>query len=249
LRFRSGGALTAWINSWLRGAVSFDAAVSAIHDAGISTVRGLPDLPDPAPVGWVLSALRASGGTPVRLVLPVAGDVRGVPGAPNLPAEATRAGQLVVGGGQAFLPDEDSSADGGWLARDVTGVAQIPVSPGEQQTISQSAGALRLAVLEATHMLAELDVARWNPAVESLSRREQTVSFPPDHNPSAAALATRAAQLAAILDLAVADAPGGAINAHGAAHRDAALRPLSVAVREALMTAYSAIPVRGSIDR
>lgn len=245
----SGGALTAWANSWLRGAVSYDAAVSAIHDAGISTIRSLPDHPEPAPVGWALSALRSSGGSPLRLVLPVPGDIRGVPGLPGLPAAATRAEQLVVGSGLAFLPDDDCAADGGWLAWELTDAVPVGATPGEQQTISQAAGALRLAVLAATDALDDLDLARWNPGVESLRHCAQTVSLPPDHEPSAAALATRSAQLSAILELAGTDAPGGAINTYGALRRDAALCPLAVAIREALMTAYSAIPVRRKVDR
>lgn len=246
--FRTGGAFTAWANSWLRGAVSYDAAVSAIHAVGIRAVRGLPDHPEPAPVGWTLSALRSSGGTPLRLVLPVPGDIRGIPDMPNLPAAATQVGQLVVGSGFALLPD-DPASDSGWLAVEVTDAAYAPASPAEQQTISQAAGALRLAVMEATDALAALDVARWNPGVESLRHREQRVSLPPAHEPAAAALATRCSQLAAILELASTDAPGGAINAFGAVHRDAALRPLSVAVREGLMTAYSAAPVSRTVDR
>lgn len=243
LNVRSGGALTAWANSWLRGAASFDAVVAAVRDAGISAVRGLPDHLEPVPVGWVLSALRASGGTPLRLVLPVPGDTRGVPEIPGLPAAATRAGQLVVGATLALLPDGDPSAEGRWLAWALTDPAPISAGPREQQTVAQAAGALRLAVLEATDTLADLDVARWSPGIESLWRREHAVSLPPDHQPSAAALASQAARLAAVLELAGQDAPGGAVNGHGAVHREAALRPLSIAVREALMTAFTAIPV------
>jgi hypothetical protein len=235
--------------------VSYDAAVTAIHEAGIGTVRGLPNHPEPAPVGWILSALRSAGGTPLRLVLPVPGDIRGVPDSPGLAAAATHAGQLVVGLGVAFFPDPDRdpdpdpTADRVWLAWELAEAMPATVTPGEQQTISQAEGALRLAVLEATHVLAALDVARWNPAAESLLRREPLLALPHDHEPSAAALATRATRLSAILELARADAPGGAINAYGAAHRDAALRPLSVAVREALMTAYSAIPIHRTVNR
>lgn len=166
----------------------------------------------------------------------------------DLPDAATRVGQLVVGSGLALLPDDNRAGAPGWLACEVTDAASVCATPGEQQTISQAAGALRLAILAATDALAALDLARWHPGVESLRHREQRVSLPPDHEPSAAALATRCSQLAAILELAAADAPGGAVNAFGAGHRDAALRPLSVAVREGLMTAYSAVPVGRTID-
>ncbi|MBJ7453461.1 MAG: hypothetical protein JHC71_15480, partial [Blastococcus sp.] len=52
----------------------------------------------------------------------------------------------------------------------------------------------------------------------------------------------RALRVAAVLDLATADAPGGAVNQAQAARRDAVLRPLSAAVREAVTAAYNTLP-------
>lgn len=246
--FRSGGALTVWTNSWLRGAVSYDAAVTALQDAGVRAVRGLAEHSGEAPVGWALAAIRSAAGGPLRLVLPVAGDIRGVPQVPGLAAVAVEMGQLVASSGFALVPDGDPRVQGQWQAWTMEPATPVPATPGELQTIAQAAGALRLAVLEATDALAALDVARWNPGVESLRRREQRLSLPPDHEPSAAALATRCAQLAAILELAGADAPGGAVNGYGAGQRDAVLRRLSLAVREGLMTAFSAVPAGRSVQ-
>jgi hypothetical protein len=45
-----------------------------------------------------------------------------------------------------------------------------------------------------------------------------------------------------VLDLAMADAPGAAVNHAQAAARDSALRPLAQAVREAITAAFNAIP-------
>jgi hypothetical protein len=52
----------------------------------------------------------------------------------------------------------------------------------------------------------------------------------------------RAQRLARVLDLAMADAPGGAVTTAQAAARDDALRPLGTAVREALTAAMNTIP-------
>jgi hypothetical protein len=52
----------------------------------------------------------------------------------------------------------------------------------------------------------------------------------------------RAQRLAQVLDLAMADAPGGAVNHRQAAARDDALRPLATAVREATVAAYNWLP-------
>ncbi|MDQ3732864.1 MAG: hypothetical protein M3400_02510 [Actinomycetota bacterium] len=196
-----------------------------------------------------MSALRSAGGTPLRLVLPVAGDIRGVPSVPALAAAATRAGQLVISSDLALLPEGPESGGACWRAWHLRDSGVSPATPGEQQTVSQAAGSLRLAVLQATDALAALDIAHWNPAVESLRHRERPISLPPDHDPSAAALAHRGAQFTAILELAAADAPGGALNAFSAGHRHAALQPLAVAVREALMTAFSAVSAGRPVDR
>lgn len=237
---RGGAALTSWGNSWLRSGASFDAAADAIRRAGVGVVRGLADHPDPAPVGWALSALRAGGGRPLRLVLPISGDIRGVPPVTGLAAAAIAAGQLVVGAGLALLPDPQSAADGGWLAWDVGETTSGYAAPGAQLSTAAAAGALRLAVLEASETLLRLDVARWHPKADSLHSRQRSIVLPPDHEPAAAALAAKAHQLAAILEVARADGSGGAVSAAPARQRDGTLNTLAVSVREALMVAYSA---------
>lgn len=204
-------------------------------------VRGLPDHPDPAPVGWALSALRGGGGRPLRLVLPISGDIRGVPPVTGLAAAAIEAGQLVVGSGLVLLPDLHSVADGGWLAWDVGETISGYAAPGAQLSTAAAAGALRLAVLDASETLLRLDVARWHPPkADSLHARQRPIALPPDHEPAAAALAAKAHQLAAIVEVARADGPGGAVTAAPARQRDAALNTLAISVREALMVAYSA---------
>jgi hypothetical protein len=52
----------------------------------------------------------------------------------------------------------------------------------------------------------------------------------------------RAQRLAAVLDLAMADAPGAAVNHAQAARRDEALRPLAHAVRESITGAFNWVP-------
>jgi hypothetical protein len=52
----------------------------------------------------------------------------------------------------------------------------------------------------------------------------------------------RAQRLATVLDLAMADAPGGSVNHHQAAARDQALRPLADAVRASIVAAFNAVP-------
>ena len=99
---------------------------------------------------------------------------------------------------------------------------------------------------DAARTLAGLDVARWNPEVPALlaglGRTAPAPALPDDHDPLAVSVLGRAQRLAAVLDLAMADAPGAAVNHAQAARRDDALRPLSTAVREAVAAAFNWVP-------
>ena len=86
------GRLAAWASAWLAGAVSYDDAVAAVIRDRVHHVSGLPEHPDQVPLGWALSELRSTGATAVRLVLPVPGDLVGLPG-----PEALRRAALEVG--------------------------------------------------------------------------------------------------------------------------------------------------------
>ena len=77
-------------------------------------------------------------------------------------------------------------------------------------------GALDLAVGDAARTLAGLDLARWNPEVPALlaglAKTAPGPALPGDHDPLAVSVLGRAQRLAAVLDLAMADAPGAAVN-------------------------------------
>jgi hypothetical protein len=57
-------------------------------------------------------------------------------------------------------------------------------------------------------------------------------------------LLAQADRLAAVLDLAAADAPGGSVTSAETRARDEALRPVATAVRRARLAAYNAVPSR-----
>jgi hypothetical protein len=124
------------------------------------------------------------------------------------------------------------------------GVASSP--PPVEGGLRRLSGELDLAVTGAARMLAGLDLARWHPEVPALlaglAGQPIAPSLPPDHDPVAVSVLARARRLAAVLDLAMADAPGGAVNHAQAAARDDALRPLVTAVREATVAAVNAVP-------
>jgi hypothetical protein len=237
------GRFAVWATAWLTGRTSYDAALDAVLGDTAHRVSGLPGTTEAVPLGAALSALRVLGEQRFRLVLPVPGDVRGLPPVPGLVPQALESGQAAVGRSVAFVPEALGPEVVQWTAFSLDGVRVAPAVEGNLRAVS---GALDLAVGDAARILARLDVARWNPEVPSLvaglARTKTAPGLPADHEPLALSVLGRAQRLAAVLDLALSDAPGAAVNHAQAARRDEALRPLADAVREAISAAYNAVP-------
>ncbi|WP_324273138.1 hypothetical protein [Blastococcus brunescens] len=174
----------------------------------------------------------------------MAGDVRGLPRVPGLAPLALESGQAAVGERLVLVPEPLGPEVVQWTAFPLDGVPPLPPAPeGNLRAVS---GALDLAVGDTARALAGLDLARWNPEVPTLlaglSRTTAAPGLPPDHDPLALSVLGRAQRLGAVLDLAMADAPGAAVTRTQAAARDDALRPLARAVREATEAAFNAVP-------
>jgi hypothetical protein len=238
------GRFAVWSTAWLTGRSSYDAALDALIGDTAHRVAGLPGSADAVPLGAALSALRALGEQRFRLVLPVPGDVRGLPPVPGLAPLALESGQAAVGQGVAFVPEALGPEVVQWTAFPLDGA--LRAAPPVEGNLRAVSGALDLAVGDAARALVRLDVARWNPEVPSLlaglARTTAAPGLPPDHEPLALSVLGRAQRLAAVLDLALTDAPGAAVNHAQAARRDEALRPLADAVREAITGAYNWVP-------
>lgn len=232
------GLLAAWSTAWLTGHASYDDVIDAVVGDARHRVTGVPGARQPVPLGWALTALREHGETGMRLVLPVPGDPRGLPRAGEFSAAALEAGEGVIGGQLGLVPNGTDGEEVGWTAYGVAPAAPDPVGVAEAE--QELADQLRLCA----RALADLDVARWRPEVTELLhglRHDQArVALPAGHSARALGLLERAERLGAVLDLAMADAPGGAVTGYDARARDAALRPLATAVRRALVAGYNA---------
>ncbi|HEX5494630.1 MAG TPA: hypothetical protein VFX70_08680 [Mycobacteriales bacterium] len=265
------GLLAAWGSAWLAGRVSYDDAVDAVTGAdephrvvGLAAPHlagsdGIADEPaegpgdgpvgapaeDPGvPLGWLLTALRDRGSTAVRLVLPVPGDPRGLPGPGPFTSAAVTANEAVLVPGLGAVPalTRHGSAVGSaatsvrWTAYRVGEPTPDPLSVAEAE--HDLAAALR----EATAALVEVDAASWSPGGApdaDLVRRHAEPRLPPGWPARAVRLLVQADRLAGVLSLADADAPGGAVTGAQARARDEALRPLRTAVRRARLAAYN----------
>ena len=248
MRVRSG-VLAAWTSAWLAGEAAYDDVVARVTgDDEPHRVTGLPGTDGETPLGWALPVLRERSPEGVRAVLPMAGDPRGLPGPGPFTTAALEAGEAVVGRGLGLVPrvtEHGSVADRTctvlWTAYEVVEPAPDPL------TVPEAEHDLTAATRDAASALAALDVASWRPEVaEELARmrRGVTPELPPGHDARAVRLLASADRLAAVLDLARADAPGGAVTGAEARARDDALRPLATAVRRARQAAYSAVPSR-----
>jgi hypothetical protein len=238
------GRFAVWATAWLTGRTSYDEALDALLGETAHRVAGLPGTDEAVPLGPALTALRRLGERRFRLVLPVPGDVRGLPAVPGLAALALESGQAAVGARLALVPEAIGPEAVAWTAFPLDGAPPVP--PPVEGTLNAVSGALDLAVGDAARTLAGLDLARWNPEVPSLlaglARTTAAPGLPSDHDPLALSVLGRAQRLAKVLDLAMADAPGAAVNHAQAAARDNALRPLARAVREATTAAYNVVP-------
>jgi hypothetical protein len=238
------GRFAVWATAWLTGRTSYDEALDALLGETAHRVVGLPGTDEAVPLGWALTALRSLGEQRFRLVLPVPGDVRGLPAVPGLAALALESGQAAVGERLVLVPEAVGPEAVAWTAFPLDGAPPVP--PPVEGSLRAVSGALDLAVGDAARTLAGLDLARWNPEVPSLlaglAKTTAAPGLPYDHDPLALSVLGRAQRLAKVLDLAMADAPGGAVNHAQAAARDHALRPLAQAVREATTAAYNVVP-------
>jgi len=244
------GRFTVWATAWLTGRTSYDEALDALLGDTAHRVSGLPGTGEAVPLGWALTALRSLGERRFRLVLPVPGDVRGLPAVPGLAPLALESGQASVRDRLALVPETIGPEAVSWTAFPLDGAP--PVAPPVEGTLRAVSGALDLAVADAARTLAGLDLARWNPEVPTLlaglAKTTDARGLPHDHDPLALSVLGRAQRLAKVLDLAMADAPGAAVNHAQAAARDDALRPLADAVREATTAAFNHVPRRPPDD-
>lgn len=247
--------LAAWGSAWLTGRCSLDEVLDRVVRDDEPHV--CEDLPGGATGGLagLLGALRAAGASGLRLALPRAGDVRGLPGPPALSAAAVEAGEAVLAAGTAaaVVPEVVAFGPPGdqghlvtwrwWSTADR--VVEVPTLAAADRDLTEQ-------LLAAAASLTDLDVAAWRPEVTRLldDVRSGAAAQPlPDaYPPRSQALAARAVRLAAVVELAGAD-DGGALTATAATARQAALRPLERACRQALVAACGAIlepvPSRG----
>ena len=217
-----------WGTAWLRGRVSPDDLIDAVLDGDVT------HLVSSGPLLAALAAQRDAGATGWGAAFPREGAAVGLGGPAPFNTAAIDAGEAVVAVG----------AEAGWVPRRVGPTVEWTAYPAARRQVPDVGEAdreLRATLLTAADALAELDVARWRPDVadELLDLRGLTVpKSPPGVPDRCAELAARGLQALGIADLALAD-DGGALSAAAAEQRRAAIMPLDLAGRRALVAACS----------
>ncbi|MCV7219731.1 hypothetical protein [Mycolicibacterium elephantis] len=269
-------SLSMWANAWLAGAAAPDDVLDALsqwapqhsvtaYDSVAAGRTGLPwpDLVDAGAVS-LLQTLRTAAGAPANppmsLVLPVPGDVRGLPAGTQFQRDAVAAGEAIVitnGSAEAIglvpdfeYPDLETDTDDdadpcglSWTAYSIPAVAPV-ASPdlGEAEYELRSAvrsAAEALATLRAG--AADLDVDDPRGLVTQVLESERRHRIP-GHAPSRALrVLENAAQVDAIVSVSAELIPIGLHSSSELRLASDVLRPLSAVVRSARLAAVTTI--------
>jgi hypothetical protein len=271
--------LSVWANAWLAGAAAPDDVLDALsqwaprhsvtaYDSVAAGWTGLPwpDLHDSGAVSLLQTMRTAAGPSgsapPVGVVLPVPGDVRGLPPGTQFQRDAIAAGEAVVVTNHrdpsvavGLTPEfEYDDADGDAnLGPEFTALSwtvySVPGCPTtEYLDLGEAEYALRSAVRSAADALSAIragvggaDVADPRGLVEQVveATRQHRV---PDHAPSRALrVLENAAHVDAIITVTSGLMPIGLQTSSEAQIANDALRPLAGVVRSARMAAVNAI--------
>ena len=245
------GRFVAWGNAYLTGAVSLDEAALAITgEIDVHRVEAWDDSHEVLAVTHALGLIRGSGVTGLRLVLPVPGDVVGVPGPASAAALAAQAGEAVVTVAESSVPAHmlipsraiESSSQRSTTLWTPTKV-DVTRAPFGLPTLSEAERQLTQAMADSTQALTILDTARGRSElageIAGLTRATEHINLPPSLSARAQRMIASGHRLRGIVDLAR-RTDGAGVSASSANLRRDALTPLDQAARYALCAAYSA---------
>lgn len=244
LTARRSARLVSWARAWRAGIVSFDEMLDALTDDEEQHVDGLPGTWREVELREALPSLAKLHPDEIRLVLPVPGDPRGLPG-PGTPFtdRALLSGEGVIASRLGLIPEErqHTSGSGVTFTTVLWHAFELCEAPGAHQIpLPEADATLSSTLAEATTRLVRLDVAQWRPelagALAALRKPGPESDLPAGYEPRARRLYARACVLDRVLMLANQTA-GAAVNSMEMRLREDALRPLATACREALISA------------
>jgi hypothetical protein len=244
---RRSARFVTWVRAWRAGLVAYDEAADEIAGDEEHMVADAPGTWTDVPLREALRAFAKLHPDDIRLVLPVPGDPRGLPGPGPLTGAALVAEECVLAGDLGLVPEirTHTSGSGDTFETVLWRVYPVPApAAGSAPGPAEAEGDLAAALADTTAQLTQLDIAQWRPelagALAALRRPDFAGDLPPGYDARARRLFARASMLDQVLMLAGRSAPGGAVNGYEAQRRDDALRPLLAACRRALVAAVNA---------
>jgi hypothetical protein len=259
--------LTVWAGSWLAGCSAPDDILEALYAwaprhtiaAGDPVTGGRDDLPwssrDNLSGTGVMALLKvireamAQPGAQLRLVLPVPGDVRGLPTETAFAADAIEAGEGLLFGvpgseGTGLIPqwaDDDTLQ---WTVYSTP----IPAAPGPDMSLGEAEYTMREAVREAADALMRLHTTAVGAAADADPRElieAELADYSRHAYPDSIPLRARrildtADHVAAILTVAQREPASSPTSATAIGAQEDLLRPLWDAIRAARLVAVHA---------
>ncbi|MFI9404787.1 hypothetical protein [Nocardia sp. NPDC052316] len=258
--------LTVWAGSWLAGCSAPDDVLEALHAwapqhtiaAGDPVTGGRTDLPWSSrgnlPGTGMMALLKvirenmAQPGAQLRLVLPVPGDVRGLPTGTAFAADAIEAEEgLLIGApgteGTGLIPqwiDEDTLQ---WSVYSTP----IPPAPGQDMSLGEAEYAMREAVRDAADALLQLHTTSVGAAdsdprelIEAELADYSRHDYPDSIPLRARKILDTADHVAAILTVAQREPASAPTSASAIGAQESLLRPLWDAIRAARLVAIHA---------
>lgn len=220
--------LATWLDAVRAGQVGPDDLADAVRgEDPRHVVTGVPEH-DVLELHELPAVLRG----PISLALPAPGDLVGLGGPTPFNHAALEAGEAVLAGNVGLVPHEDARTVV-WRAHPVDRAPWVD----ERETASE----LRMALIDVTKRLADLDVAAWQPDIPDLLlnlRTRAPLPLPPGFDARRTETIERAVLCLDILELAT-TGDGGAASAYEMDRRRSALSDLDRAARRALVGACS----------
>jgi hypothetical protein len=237
------GILAAWTSTWLAGRAASDEVLRAAS-AGDEGYRIVTTDGADVPLSEALIEWRGRRSS-VRAVLPVPGDLRGVPGPSAFQAAALESGEAVFGGGFGLVPEIFATNPASSARPYVRWRAfAVEAPPPDQLDVSEAQHALTVVIRDTAQALLTADVSgevgEVGEALEHARRAGERLDLPSGYPPRAVALLAQAERMDGMLRIALLDPVGGAIDRTGVVARADALRPLVTAVRRARVAGYNA---------
>lgn len=257
-------SLSVWANAWLAGQAAPDDVLDALsawapaqsvyaYDAVAAGSSGLPwpDVTDAGTTSLLQTVRAAAGGRTepaISVVLPVPGDVRGLPAGTQFTQDAVEAGEAILvsgphGGAIGLVPEYDESEALSWI---VYALPEVPAA--EQHDLGDAEFSLRSAVRTAAEALGSTG-SQWadygveDPRLQVEEAMEAlALHRVPDHAPAhAVRVLHSAAHVEAIIAVSAELLTAGAQSSAAVQRAVDAVQPLSKVVRSARSAAVSEI--------